>query len=264
MFDTYVAVVGTVLNRPEKRLTNNNMLVTSFRIVSNPRHFDRASQEWVDSANLRLRVNCWRRLAENTCASLIAGDPVIVYGRLTTRLWKTEEGETRASYELEAQCVGHDLSRGQAEFRKIRAEVATTVVDDENSDHRVHGELTRGLDERDQSYEADSSVPRPATSMDSDHDTFDDDFTFAEPIGGESQSFEGAEADAMTILRRAGLDPTAPAEGDDSETDGAETDDTEAGNQEENTDEEAPSGADPGSGGPGNRSRRRGRQPVPA
>jgi single-strand DNA-binding protein len=255
MFDTYVTVVGTVLNRPEKRLTNNNMLVTSFRIVSNPRHFDRVSQEWVDSTNLRLRVNCWRRLAENTCASLIAGDPVIVYGRLTTRLWKTEEGETRASYELEAQCVGHDLSRGQAEFRKIRAEVATTVVDDENSDHRVHGELTHELDER----------GRPATSLDSDHTvdaTFDDDFTFADPTGGESQSFEGAEADAMTILRRAGLDPTVPAEGDDSETD--DTDGTEAGNQEESTDEEGPSGADPGSGGPGTRSRRRGRQPVPA
>ena len=115
MFDTYICVVGTVLNRPEKRLTTKtNSLVASFRVASHPRRYDRENSRWVDGPNLRIKVNCWRRLAEGVCSSLIAGDPVVVWGRIATKGWKTEQGEARISYELDADSVGHDLARGTA------------------------------------------------------------------------------------------------------------------------------------------------------
>jgi single-strand DNA-binding protein len=146
MNDTYVTVVGTALTTPEwKKIAKTDAVVANFRIVSHSRRYDRVNEQWVDGPNLRIRVNCWRRLAEGVCASIIAGDPVVVYGRIATREWKTEQGEARLSYEVEAQTVGHDLSRGQSRFERKKAEPAGTVVEDADSEARVNGELAYAL-----------------------------------------------------------------------------------------------------------------------
>lgn len=234
MFDTNITVVGTVLNQPEKRVTTKtNALVTSFRVVSNARRYNRETQQWVDAANLRIKVNCWRRLAEGVLASVNVGDPVVVYGRIATRDWKTEQGEARISYEIEAENVGHDLSRGHAAFRKTRLDAASSVIEDAESENRVNGEPTASL-----------SALRPGQSdEDAVHD--DGESAYDEFPYGDASAPE-AEVDALAILREAGLDTSNDAEGGD-----------------EDTDEEAMAGA-AGSGGAGSRSRRRGRQPVPA
>src|SRR5271154_4415800 len=102
MFDTYITVIGTVLNTPERRLTKDNSVVTHFRVASNARRFDRQTGQWVDAANLRIRETCWRRRAEHVCGSLFPGDAVVVHGRIATRDWVTDQGEARIAYELEA------------------------------------------------------------------------------------------------------------------------------------------------------------------
>jgi single-strand DNA-binding protein len=238
MFDTNITICGTVLTQPEKRFTTKtNALVTSFRVVSNARRYDRENQQWVDGANLRIKVNCWRRLAEGVLASINVGDPVIVYGRIATRDWKTEQGEARISFEVEAENVGHDLSRGQAQFRKTKVDGAASVVEDSDSEHRVHGELTE-------------SFPTLRTGSEDEEIVHDDGGSYDEFPYGEahaSASAEDTEREAMAILRGAGLDPAGDENG-----------------SEEDADEEAMAGAAPGSGGSGGRSRRRGRQPVPA
>lgn len=121
MFDTNVTIVGTVLTAPEWRRTRNATLVASFRVASRSRRFDREQGVWTDGDSLRVRVTCWRRLAESVLASVMVGDPVIVTGRLYTRDWQTATGERRLAYELEALAVGHDLSRGQGSFTRYRA-----------------------------------------------------------------------------------------------------------------------------------------------
>src|SRR5215831_11447042 len=142
MFDTYVTVVGTVLHQPDKRVTNTtNALVSTFRVATHPRRYDPKLAQWVDAPSLRIRVNCWRRLAEHVAACVATGDPVIVYGRISTREWKTETGETRVSYEMDADNVGHDLSRGMAQFTRARSG-GTSVIEDEDTDSRVNGEPT--------------------------------------------------------------------------------------------------------------------------
>ena len=89
MFDTYVTVVGTVLHQPDKRVTDTtNALVSTFRVATHPRRYDPKVEQWVDAPSLRIRVNCWRRLAEHVAACVTTGDPVIVYGRISTREWK--------------------------------------------------------------------------------------------------------------------------------------------------------------------------------
>ncbi|GAA0933890.1 single-stranded DNA-binding protein [Virgisporangium aurantiacum] len=155
MFDTNVTIVGNALTRPEwRRFERTNALVANFKVASTARRFDKQNQRWIDGDNLRVRVNCWRRLAEGVVASVRVGDPVIVTGRMYTRDWTTESGERRSAYELEANAVGHDLSRGIAAFKRGRINVSTSVVEDAESDKHVKGEPTEAAPEEDARSEA--------------------------------------------------------------------------------------------------------------
>ncbi|WP_348774249.1 single-stranded DNA-binding protein [Micromonospora sp. WMMD987] len=143
MFDTYVTIVGNVLTAPEwRRTAQSNTLVANFKVASTARRLNRDSGRWVDGNSLRVRVNCWRRLAEGVAASIMVGDPVVVAGRLYTRDWTDDAGNHRVLYELEAVAVGHDLSRGRSRFLRNRPSMATSTVEDDETAHRVQGEPT--------------------------------------------------------------------------------------------------------------------------
>jgi len=143
MFDTYLTLIGNVMTAPEwRRTTSTNALVANFKVASTSRRFDRDTGKWIDGHSLRVRVNCWRRLAEGVAASLMVGDPVVIVGRLYTRDWTDDQQQRRSMYELEAVAVGHDLSRGRSRFIRTRSTAATSMVDGVDADARVHGELT--------------------------------------------------------------------------------------------------------------------------
>ena len=145
MFDTSVSEIGNVLNNPEfRRVTESNVLVATFKLASTARRYDRLSNTWVDGASLRVRVSCWRRLAENVGHCVHAGDPVIVSGRLFSRDWTGEDGIRRISYELEAVTVGHDLSRGLDKFTRRRS-LTTSAVEDPESETRIGGVATEPI-----------------------------------------------------------------------------------------------------------------------
>lgn len=146
MFDTNVTIVGNVLHGPEWRKTaNTGVLVTTFKIASTARRYDRAAGQWMDGNSLRVRVNCWRALAANVKESVAVGDPLIVTGRLFTRDWIDETGMKRLQYEVEATSVGHDLSRGKAVFQRRKASTATSMTEDTEAQQRVGGELTESV-----------------------------------------------------------------------------------------------------------------------
>ncbi|WP_018216700.1 single-stranded DNA-binding protein [Salinispora vitiensis] len=135
MFDTHVTVIGTAVTAPEWRRTNQSQtLVANFKVASTARRLDRESGRWVDGNSLRLRVNCWRRLAEGVVTSVMVGDPVIVSGRLHTRDWTDDAGSHRTHYELEAVAVGHDLSRGRGRFLRNRPVATTGATGDPTAD----------------------------------------------------------------------------------------------------------------------------------
>ena len=163
MFDTTVTIVGNALTAPEMRQTaGTGTNVASFRIASTSRRFDKDSGRWVDGPSLRVRVTCWRKLAEGVKRSVVTGDPLVVTGRMYTRDWIGEDGQQRVSYELEAIAVGHDLSRGHADFTRHRANVATSMVEDAESDVRIRGELSEPAatadDEDDDLRDADAVI----------------------------------------------------------------------------------------------------------
>ncbi|TNH27293.1 single-stranded DNA-binding protein [Micromonospora orduensis] len=257
MFDTYVTIVGNVLTAPEwRRTTQSNTLVANFKVASTARRLDRDSGRWVDGNSLRVRVNCWRKLAEGVAASVMVGDPVVVCGRLYTRDWTDDAGNHRTLYELEAVAVGHDLSRGRARFLRNRPSMTTSTVDDAEAESRVHGESTE-------------PVPAGEAPVLPDDRPLDDDFELSDfgasrtgPVGAslaDGGPFDGGSFGADGPGQRAddptGLDddeldvPPGAPDGDPTD----DTDDELGPVPDEGEPETAPAGR-----------RRRGRVPQPA
>jgi single stranded DNA-binding protein len=196
MFDTYVTIVGNILTAPEwRRTTQSNTLVANFKVASTARRLDRDSGRWVDGNSLRVRVNCWRKLAEGVAASVMVGDPVVVCGRLYTRDWTDDAGNHRTVYELEAVAVGHDLSRGRARFLRNRPTMTTSTVEDAEAESRVHGEPTE-------------PVPAGEAPALPDDRPLDDDFElpdFAAPPAGRERPF--STDDLVAAASEDGDDP---------------------------------------------------------
>jgi single-strand DNA-binding protein len=129
--ETITTIVGNVVDAPNRRQLESGVSVTSFRVASSARRFDRVTNQWVDGDSLYLKVTCWRGLADNVSRSIVKGDPVVVTGRLYSRLYEVEEGR-RAAYELQAQSVGFDLNRGVGTFKRLPKRGAT--VDEVGAD----------------------------------------------------------------------------------------------------------------------------------
>jgi len=123
--DTSVTIIGNLTSDPELRYTQNGVGVANFTVASTPRTFDRQSNEWKDGETLFMRCSLWREAAENVAGSLSKGTRVIVTGRLTSRSYKTREGEDRTTTELEVDEMGPSLRYANAAVtRRARTDAA--------------------------------------------------------------------------------------------------------------------------------------------
>ncbi|MEU4553522.1 single-stranded DNA-binding protein [Micromonospora violae] len=216
MFDTYVTIVGNVLTTPAwRRTTQSSTLVANFKVASTARRLDRDSGRWVDGNSLRVRVNCWRKLAEGVAASVMVGDPVVVCGRLYTRDWTDDAGNHRTLYELEAVAVGHDLSRGRARFLRNRPSTTTSTVEDAEAESRVRGEPTE-------------PVPAGQAPVLPDDRPLDDDFELPDYAELRTSPFGDVPADDDDDSSPSGGPATAPPGLDDELAPAPEADDDNA------------------------------------
>jgi len=117
MYSTEISVRGNVVDEPRVHVTGAGHTVVNFRLASSERRQDRDTREWVDGNRLWLSVSCWRALAENVAVSVRKGQPVIVHGRLYAREYEAN-GQNRLDYRIDADAIGHDLSRGRTTFTK--------------------------------------------------------------------------------------------------------------------------------------------------
>lgn len=92
--------------------------VASFRVGTTPRIRDFKNGGYRNGETVWTQVAAWRGLATNVAASLNVGDPVVVIGKMRTKRWTTQQGESRERNHVEAQTVAHDLARGTTVFRK--------------------------------------------------------------------------------------------------------------------------------------------------
>jgi single-strand DNA-binding protein len=122
--ETTVTVTGNVAGDVISRRVGGNgeHLLSTFRVASSERRWDKASESWIDGDRFTASVNCWRRLAEGA-RCLVKGDPVVVTGRLSVREYEVE-GVRRYMTEIAATAIGPDLARCTAEVRRRRASEA--------------------------------------------------------------------------------------------------------------------------------------------
>ena len=127
----FVTLVGFVAQDPSIKPTKNGKLVTDVRVGTTPRYRDSASGEWRDGQTSYFTVSCWQRLADHARASLRKGDPVLVKGRFRTYSYEDKTGQVRTEVRITADTLGHDLTRGTANYMRPRPQQTGTGGDPE-------------------------------------------------------------------------------------------------------------------------------------
>lgn len=130
------SVSGLVATTPRHLVTQDGLPITSFRLASSKRRFDRSKNTWIDGETNWFTVTCFRQLAINTASSVSKGDRICTSGRLKVRDWDNGE-RTGTSVEIEADVIGHDLSWGNSVFTRtvlVREEPADSEIEDDEFD----------------------------------------------------------------------------------------------------------------------------------
>ncbi len=110
-------VSGLVPTTPRHLVTQEGLPITSFRLASSKRRFDRTKKIWIDGETNWFTVTAFRQLAINSATSVSKGDRIVVNGKLKVRDWDNGE-RSGTSVEVEADSLGHDLTWGTAEFTR--------------------------------------------------------------------------------------------------------------------------------------------------
>jgi single-strand DNA-binding protein len=131
-------VSGLVATTPRHLVTQEGLPITSFRLASSKRRFDRTKKIWVDGETNWFTINSFRQLAINSASSISKGDRIVVSGRLKVRDWDNGE-RSGTSVEIEADCLGHDLVWGTAEFSRTVL-VREDPQDDEPEENELDSE----------------------------------------------------------------------------------------------------------------------------
>ncbi|WP_349897191.1 single-stranded DNA-binding protein [Parafrigoribacterium soli] len=112
-----ITLIGFVATPPRHTVTGEGLPITSFRLASTHRRFDRAQGRWADGETNWFTITTFRQLAVNAAGSVNKGDRVIVSGRLRIRGWEVGD-RSGTTIEVEADAVGHDLSWGTTAFSR--------------------------------------------------------------------------------------------------------------------------------------------------
>jgi single-strand DNA-binding protein len=112
-----ITLIGFVATAPKHFVTSEGLPITSFRLASTQRRFDRAQGRWADGETNWYTITTFRQLATNAVGSVNKGDRLIVSGKLRIRGWEAGE-RSGTNIDVEADSVGHDLSWGTATFTR--------------------------------------------------------------------------------------------------------------------------------------------------
>jgi single-strand DNA-binding protein len=117
----YVTLVGFVAQDPTIRPTATGGQLSRVRVGTTPRFRDNETGQWRDGETSYFDVKCWNRLAAHVRQSLHKGDPVIVKGKFRSSTYEDKEGQKRTSFEITADTLGHDLTRGTANYMRVQS-----------------------------------------------------------------------------------------------------------------------------------------------
>ncbi|MFI7702345.1 single-stranded DNA-binding protein [Nonomuraea sp. NPDC049480] len=157
MNDIYITLTGNVAAEPRQYSFEDGLRVTSLKVFTSHRYFDKKTGQWTDGERVCFTVRCWRALGENVATSVRAGQPVVVSGKLRIREFGPE-GDRRFMPEIEASAVGHDLRWGTGVFTKPERGGGVASMSKE---------MRERLDEETQDWAMASRTARPVARLDS-------------------------------------------------------------------------------------------------
>ena len=124
MNETYITVTGRLVADPERRTTRTGVPFASFRVASTTRRLNRETGQYEDGGTSFFNVTAFRALGANVANSLKRGEAVVLHGRLRVNQWARSDNSYGTSVEIDAYSVGHDLSWGTTQLRRVaRAQV---------------------------------------------------------------------------------------------------------------------------------------------
>ncbi len=117
MSNDTITITGLVATTPRLITTGEGVTISSFRLASTQRRFDKDTERWTDGETNWFTVTCFRQLATNVARCVNKGERVVVNGTLRIREWDNGE-KTGATIEIEADAAGHDLVWGTSTFTR--------------------------------------------------------------------------------------------------------------------------------------------------
>ncbi|TDW51043.1 single-stranded DNA-binding protein [Curtobacterium sp. PhB42] len=191
-----ITVCGIVATEPRHLVTETGIAITSLRLASPSRRWDRASAAWVNGATNWYTVTAFRSLASNVFKSLKKGDRIVVSGRVRIRTWE-RDGRGGTSVEIDADGIGHDLAWGISNWVRVPRQVNDTTSG--------HGGV-RGVDPRTGEVHGGGLAAAPALDgqaheHESDHGRVPD-----------HEDEDGDEDEAGSDHRLDDADPVGPSE----------------------------------------------------
>ncbi|OEI69168.1 single-stranded DNA-binding protein [Curtobacterium sp. ER1/6] len=177
MNDT-ITVCGIVATEPRHLVTDTGIAISSMRLASPSRRWDRSTSSWTNGTTNWFTVTAFRSLAANVHKSLKKGDRIVVTGRVRIRSWE-RDGRGGTSVEIDAEGIGHDLAWGISNWIRVpRHSTESTAVPGDlpasvdprtgelrgpgTADQRVEPSRADDLDGVDGAVAPDDELPDPA------------------------------------------------------------------------------------------------------
>lgn len=113
----HLTITGLVATPPRHIVTSEGLPITSFRLASTQRRFDRSQEKWIDGETNWYTITAFRQLAIHAANSIEKGQRVVLSGRLRIRDWANGD-RTGTTVDIEADALGHDLAWGTTVFTR--------------------------------------------------------------------------------------------------------------------------------------------------
>ena len=119
-----VILIGRLTREPELRYTGNNTPVTTFSLAVNRPFTNQNGEREVDF------INCivWRKLAETVKNYLSQGSQVAVEGRIQTRRYQNNKGESKYITEILVENIEFLESKSKKEESGVTKPVETMSI----------------------------------------------------------------------------------------------------------------------------------------
>ena len=169
MTDT-ITLTGLVATTPRHLVTSEGLPITSFRLASTQRRYDKGKGSWIDGETNWYTITAFRQLAINVVGSVTKGQRVVVAGRLRVRDWESGD-RAGTTVEVDADALGHDLAWGTSVFTRS---VASTVANDADTPSERPAVLESDDGSDSAAASADSAAGASSDPADSEGDPADE------------------------------------------------------------------------------------------